>query len=350
MACDSLGAPQSRPKVLLFSAIDVNYLNDSLAQKGNVFGINGFLLAYIADWWSRDEDLSRSERALRRLSDIGTQCGVDSNFINVTLDSRELPKWDDDKAWAQVSRNLGAVAALARRTGLKGMAIDTENYHTKIWIAQPNRFERATKDKWRALVRARGAQVMHAIISEHPGIETVLLQEGAFWWYQRKDKSYEFWIDFYDGLSSMRPAGGLILATESTYSQTAATDIRVRSVEIGNGMLQNVQDRSYWKDHGSLAIGLWPLGKAYDDKSARYSVVAFTEQFNAAARFSERYVWIYGHGAAWWQMTEDEIKSAMRESRWIWGPRYQALPTIPELEQYRRVFAPSDIPTCAIPR
>jgi hypothetical protein len=347
-AVETRSAPQSKPKVLMFSAIDVDYLNDKLARRGNVLGVNGFMLAYIGEWWSREADLSKNAERLKRLTKLGTTCGIDSNFIKVALGYREIPQWDDEEAWAQVAKNFGAIAALARRTGLKGLAIDTENYDTKVWLAEPLRFKRASKDTWHAFVRKRGTQVMQAIISAYPGAETILLQEGAYWWYQRRERSYELWLEFYNGLASARPTGGLVVATESTYSQTSATDIRAKAREIRDSMSQHVQDRNYWNEYGSVAIGVWPLGKSYDDKSARYSVADFMQQFNAAAELSKRYVWIYGHGAAWWQVTEDEIKRYADESHWIWGPKYQAAPTIPALDQYRQVFAPSTVPVCSI--
>lgn len=343
---DSWCASDSRPKVLIFSAIDVDYLNDTLVDRGNAFGVNGFMLAYIGEWWSHETDLASNERRLKRLSELGTRCGLNNNFIKVALGYRAVPQWDDEDGWTGVERNIGAIAALARRTGLKGLAIDTENYDTKVWEAHPLRFKRTKKDDWRGLVRKRGAQLMHAIVSAYPDAETLLLQEGAYWWFQRRDEFYELWIDFYDGLASVRPAAGVVVATESTYSLTKAAEIRARVAEIRDSMSQHVQDGDYWKDHGSLAIGMWPVGKAYDDKSARYSVGAFEQQFDAATHLSSRYVWIYGHGAAWWQMTPEQLGGYARDAHWIWGAQYQAIPTIPLLDQYRRVFAPITVPTC----
>jgi hypothetical protein len=339
---------QVRPKVLLFSAIDVDYLNDTLARRGNVFGVDGFMLAYIGDWWSQDSEISKNENRLARLTALGSKCGIDSNFLKVALGYRVIPEWEDENSWAQIERNIGAIAALAQRTGLKGLAIDTENYRNNLWADRSLLSKQTNKSQARALVRKRGAQLMHAISAAHPSAVIILLQEGAFWWYQRRDKSYEFWMDFYNGLASVRPEGGLVIGTESTYSLTNRRDIDERITELREIMLQHAEDRNYWKARGSVAIGMWPVGKEYDDKSARYPVAAFQQQFNAATDLSERYVWIYGHGSAWWQLPREQIQRYSRESHWIWGPEHQALPTVSNLDEYRRVFAIRKISPCVI--
>jgi hypothetical protein len=339
---------QVRPKVLLFSAIDVDYLNDTLARRGNVFGVDGFMLAYIGDWWSQDSEISKNENRLARLTALGSKCGIDSNFLKVALGYRVIPEWEDENGWAQIERNIAAIAALAQRTGLKGLAIDTENYRNQLWADRSLFSKQTNKSQTRALVRKRGAQLMQAISTAHPSATTILLQEGAFWWYQRREKSYEFWMDFYNGLASVRPEGGLVIGSESTYSLTEPRDISARVTELRETMLQHAEDRAYWQGRGSVAVGMWPVGKAYDDKAARYPVAAFQQQFNAASDLSERYVWIYGHGSAWWQLTRDEIHRYTRQSHWIWGPEHQAIPTVPTLDEYRRVFAPQNISPCVV--
>jgi hypothetical protein len=342
----SSNASEVKPKVLLFSPIDVGYLNETLIMRGNDFGFRGVMLAYIGEWWSKPDELLKHERSLKRLTTIGASCGLDSNFIKVALGYRTIPEWDDDSGWDRVTRTIGMIASLARRTGIRGLAIDTENYDTKLWWASSIRFKAAQRESWRGLVRERGTQVMRKILSAYPEAEIVLLQEGGFWWHERQDKFYELWIDFFNGLASLRPKQGIVLGTESTYSIINANAMGARALEIEQSMLRNVQDPDYWRAHGSVAIGMWPIGKTYEDKSARYSLHDFKQQFSEAVKHSSRYVWIYGHGSAWYQMSSEDIERYNGESHSLWGLPYLQIPTIPDLDLYRKIFASNAVSVC----
>lgn len=57
-------------------------------------------------------------------------------------------------------------------------------------------------------------------------------------------------------------------------------------------MQEHVQDKVFWLNKCSVAIGMWPLGKSYD-KAARYTPAQFKAQFQAAVALSPRYVWLF---------------------------------------------------------
>lgn len=146
--------------------------------------------------------------------------------------------------------------------------------------------------------------------------------------------AYEMWIDFYNGMASLKNKTGLVIASERTYAAFERNAvIRIYNL-INRTMDANVQDRVFWKEKCSIALGMWPLGKSYTDKSARYSATAFQEQFEQAIKLSPKYVWIYDHGAAWYQLKKEEVERYTRNNRWIWMKESQMLPADAEILKY----------------
>jgi hypothetical protein len=334
----SSAAPSDGPRILMFSAIDIEYLSDSLRRWGQDIGINGFILSNVADWWSTKDHLSRNLKLLTEINRKGGAHGIDSNFIKVALGYRELPLWTDDHAWSQVIDNFRIISGLIRESGTRGIAIDTEKYNVdSLFNPESVRFRAIAREELRRKIYERGRQLMQALSNTFPDIEVILFPEGH---YYRKngDKEYEHWIDFFNGMASVRNRKGIVLATESTYSIVRGNKLLTTVNDMLQTMAEHVADPNFWKDKCSIAIGMWPLGKTYSDKSARYLVRDFKEQFSTAVAVSPKYVWIYDHGAAWFQLSEEEAEKYTRNGRWIWKKKNQMLPTTANIQGYYEVL------------
>ena len=74
--------------------------------------------------------------------------------------------WTDDAAWANLANSMAVVGWLTKKTGLKGINCDLEDYHNQ------KQYERQPGDpEWDELVkiaRRRGAQVFGAFFRENP--------------------------------------------------------------------------------------------------------------------------------------------------------------------------------------
>jgi hypothetical protein len=103
-------------------------------------------------------------------------------------------------------------------------------------------------------------------------------------------------------------------------------------------MIEHVEDPVFWKERCSIALGMWPLGKEYDNKAAHYSSLVFKEQFSQAVTLSPKYVWIYDHGASWFQLKREEAEKYTKGGRLIWGKEYQILPTDPNINEYYSIL------------
>ena len=340
-ATESIDPPHPQPKVLMYSAVDLHYAADTLEFWGKDVGINGFMLSYLAEWWSSKTDLDKHKAALKRLNSVGQQYGIDSNFINVAL-GYNLPLWTDDKAWKGIIDSFKNIAELAKETGSKGISLDTEPYIIALYDSSKLLDKSTTREQMRAKVYLRGQQIMQALTTAYPDIEVIILPEGAFYWFnddQRGDsgQQYELWIDFYNGIASVKNKRGLILASERSYEVTDRNFLTNINSLVDTTMKTHANDPSFWHQHCSIALGMWPLGKEYDNKAPRYSPALFKTQFTQAVQLSPKYVWIYGHGSAWYQLKPGDVARYNANNR-LWAKDYQILPTTQNIDAYYSVL------------
>lgn len=329
------------PKVLIFSTVDIQYLSDSVERWGKEIGVNGFLLSYVADWWTQRAELFRNLDLMREVNRRGAACGVDSNFINVALGYKELPLWTDDKAWAGVLQNFRGIAEFIRQSGTRGIAIDTEPYNAALFNSRAARFKDIDREILRARVYQRGREIMRALTEVYPEIEVIILPEGALYWFNPEggiSHDYELWIDFFDGAASVRNRRGIVIAGERTYSVPDKSSMEKIYNRTEDSMRGHAGAPQFWNKKCSIALGMWPLGREYNDKSARYSPSDFRMQFSAAVALSPRYVWIYDHGAAWFSLKKEEVEKYTSNGRWIWEKSYQAMPAIKNIDEYYAVL------------
>jgi hypothetical protein len=335
-------SPVSKPKVLLFSAIDGEYLADSLEHWGNDVGVNGFMMANVADWWSTKNEIFKNLDLLKKINAQGQQYNIDSNFIKIALGHSQLPLWTDDKAWAGVLDNVKNIAELIKQSGTKGIALDTEPYEASLFDTKAVRFKSTNRDILKAKVYQRGKEIMQALTGVFPDIEVIILPEGSFYWFNPDQGSvasaYELWIDFFNGMASVKNKKGIVVAGERTFHVTDRNSLNKVYNMINNTMIEHVEDPVFWKERCSIALGMWPLGKEYDNKAAHYSPLVFKEQFSQAVTLSPKYVWIYGHGASWFQLKREEAEKYTKGGRLIWGKEYQILPTDPNINEYYSIL------------
>lgn len=337
--CKNASAGETKPKVLIFNAIDIEYLSDTMRHWGKDVGINGFMLAYVAQWYSPKEDIFKNLGTLKKINREGIKYGIDSNFIKIAIGYKELPLWTDDAEWAGVLNNFKYIAELIKKSGTKGIAIDTEPYtdNAELFDSKAKRFKGIERDLLKARIRQRGREIMRTLTGVYPDIEVILLPAGANYWFISKYPQYEMWMDFYDGMASVENKKGIILGAEQTYNPSDMDSfVRINSL-IGDTMQKNAKDPAFWNKNCSIALGVYPLGKTYNDKSARYPAAEFRRQLSYAMKLSPKYVWIYDHGTAWLQLDKKEVAKYTANGRGIWFPESQALPVDPEINEYYSV-------------
>ena len=341
------------PRLLYFSG-NVSHVGDTAAD-WVARGFAGFLYSYLFhDWatniWAQDGNpdstgpddllLAEVQQALRTASDAG----LDEHVLKVAFYT-DLPDPFDDRAYATLLENFRQGARFALATDMQMLAIDTEyvaeQYH---YTWEGYDYERYTRGELAAKIRQRWHEVGAVIAAEAPDMHVGVLPEGMIYY-------GPLWIELFagllEGLQEGQTQGNVHVLCEGTYSVREPEEIREHAAsvrELTTAYLTGKARRA-WDERGKLALGAWPLGYyrairdaggkflgwsgnketfgnrivgSYADKSARYPAEEFRTQLAAIRTFSDDYVWIYGHGSSWWQITARQAET--------YSQKYQAFP------------------------
>lgn len=343
--------PPATVKTLFYGWLNERWVAATMANWANK-GIGGFMIAGQIQWFTPSSDLETYNRAsFTALNANGAPIGITDNFPVISLTAQNwandafLPAWSDSAGWSSLlSGGMTAIANFVKTTGCKGIVFDTENYSGYLmWNASDPRNGGMATDALKVLVYQRGQDLMNALQAAYPNIQIILIQEGALW-ASINDPNYELWPSFYKGMASVQQST-IVLGAESTYPEdpllstlygNPAQFIADRKALLNNSMAQYSGN---WSTQGSLAVGMRPLGVDYSNKGARYTPDVFKAQLAAAKSAADKYVWIYSHGSAWWQMTQAEVNQ-YSASPWHYTASDigNTLPTISSLSTYFNVL------------
>ena len=360
-------AKKDRPRTLVFSPINVNYLRETAplwAQRG--FG--GFLFDQImGDWssdvWAVDGDpktRGENDKLLQETLACNRACaavGIDANFVKVAL-YNEWPDPFDEAAWKQIAENFRQGARFAKMSESKGVAIDTEyiaQVYQPTWpgYAKNPQPLPALKSK----IEARWHTILAGMLREFPDMELLTLPEGVHHY-------GELYSDLFRGLvgamADARAPGGIHVMTEGTYHTTNLGGLETYAKDV-NAEINEVLSPSqlaYWKTRGTIILGAWPLGYyrqlgtengepvyggrkeifgdqpvgSYADKSEWYRPEVFATQMAGLHSFNPKYNWIYAHGAVFYQWSESD------KAKYLAGAHQAAsnatLPVVANLDAY----------------
>ena len=292
----SMLIPSACPKVLMFDGLDIlTQNNEQMAQYwGQRIGVDGFFVNNVmssGDDSVGDDENSPIYQSVKRFQEVDSKYGVTDNFIKLALYTE--PNWRVPAAQSQLVSNFRQAAHLARYAGLKGMALDLEQYINGYWNEDPAIPDKAER------VFALGRRIGGAILSEFPDAVIIVLPEVLAYtcppYKQEVCQAYALSPRFWDGLIQAH-FKELIIATENSYN-SSRPDLIARGVQetYRSNLLRNgVDPKSV-----AIALGIWPLAKTYTDKSARTTPAQFEERLRLAYQEQSPYIWIYGHGSAW---------------------------------------------------
>ena len=243
------------PKTLLFSEIDPDYLRKTARFWRRVVGMDGFILRGIAAWGDDPDAIGSKAAGLTAVNRACARHGIDRNFIKVSLGHGTLPVWSDEPAWSGIVALFGEAAGLAFATGCRGILIDTEPYTVPLWDPQAPRFEGRPPDGQRDRVSETGAAIMEAMVAAFPGIEVIVIPDGAYRWFAKGGRHYALWIDFFNGLASVKAPGGVIVGVESSYRATDPQSLFRLYHTLDSIMIRECEDPVYWQMRCGIALG-----------------------------------------------------------------------------------------------
>jgi hypothetical protein len=332
------------PKTLLFSPITPEYLQATAAD-WQATGFDGFLLSGIMSNWADDiwatdgDSLTRGadDKTFQRLKECNEVCrkaGIEDNFIKIAFYSH-VPLWTDEAAWKSACRNFFEAARFARETGCRGIALDIE-YVGEQYELDWEGYDYQTYSQCQLQTAAigRGRELVQAMLEAFPEMVFLHLPEGITYYGPLASNLFSGMVQ---AMAKANAEGGMYLLTEASYDMTSTLGLIHYARTIESKVL-DVLDKSsaeYWKKNGGIALGGWPLGYyrkildeqgkfigwsgkqekfgneivgSYADKSSRFPVEEFRAQYAGLLLGSDRYCWIYGHGATWWHYSEEEAR------------------------------------------
>lgn len=358
---------KERPRTLVFSPINVNYLRET-APLWAKRGFGGFLFDQIMnDWksdvWAVDGDAitrGADDKLLQETLACNRACravGIDANFVKVAFYS-EWPDPFDDAAWKQIAENFRQGARFAKMSESKGVAIDTEYIAQQYQPTWPGYGKNPHPlPELKSKIEERWHTILDGMLQEFPKMELLTLPEGIHYY-------GELYSDLFRGMvgamADANAPGGVHVMTEGTYHITdlGGLETYAKSVreEIDDAL--SPSQRKYWDKRGTIVLGAWPMGYyrqvgtengepvysgrketfgdkvvgSYADKSAWYTPEVFAQQMAGLNTFSPKYNWIYSHGAVFYQWNEAD------KTKYLSGA-HKALsnatvPTIANLDEY----------------
>lgn len=218
------------------------------------------------------------------------------DFLPVAVSSQGQDhgfSWFDDERWKTVLSNWEIAVGVAEQSGLRGLILDPEHYGARLFEYETMR-ARADRDReaYRRQVAARGRALMRATARIFPAA-TILCVFGPS--LARRDKSYDLWGAFSEGMLAAAPPGATIVdGYEFAYAfktreqfEAARLEIRRAAASAERGAQTRVQ----------VGFGLWlDYGKRWSatDPSANYFAPAsFARALEGALAAADRYVWVY---------------------------------------------------------
>lgn len=366
-----------QPRLMYFSG-NVNHVADTAADWRSR-GFDGFFYSYLfRDWtsdiWAEDGQIATvgpDDALFQECHDAIAEAvteGLTEHALKVAFYSK-LPDPFDEAQYGKLLGNMREGVRFARDAGFSLFAIDTEYVSEQYeYECKDYDYTRYSREELAAKLRGRWREVGLTIAREAPGLEVGVLPEGMLYY-------GPLWMEVFagllEGLQEGNLQGDVHVFCEGTYSMRDPDEIR----EHAEAVRQRTADRltgeaaACWAAKGKIALGAWPLGYyrevkdsagkflgwsgkrekfgdqivgSYADKSDRYPIEEFRAQLAAIRTYSDRYCWIYGHGASWWQVTEEQADR--------YEERIQSLPrenfllaTAPNIEDYYKASAERNV-------
>ncbi len=273
------------------------------------------------------------------------------NFVIMWSGMDEGWDWFNNTDWAAAEKNIRNFAKTAKAGRFRGIAFDSEPYVGSSWNydKQPQQ-QTKTFPEYQQQVRKRGAQFMTALQSEQPGTQVLtlgLLSWMKHLWLAKIEPSklqqelakndYGLWPAFVNGMLDVaQPSSAIIDGNEWSYyfSQAAEFDKTHNLIfKDARMFVDRINDRKYAKNvklgqsvFSDLLLDLFPphakdsqYGKTMPHfLSQNDRLLLLEHNIYHALRTANRYTWVYGERADWWQNKipkSIEVTAAIRRAK-----------------------------------
>ena len=269
----------------------------------------------------READFSDAKRMLPVLTSAP---GLGESVLRMGLTMKKRIDWNDDVRWQRLCENVAVVARLAKEGGIKGFAIDEEDY------CKTEQFQRINGDApypvLKEKVRARGREFFAAIFKEFPDarINSSWLYSTILRWPRwikpsRGDDQRaaleslgELWPYFMNGFIDVMPPEAMLAEgnEERGYHGIALNrDFEVAAWETSRGILPQIAPENRRKFLGQLSVSFGCYIDMYVNASTVKDYyhpplcgsrsVRFYSNISRMLAVADDFIWIYGEKGQW---------------------------------------------------
>jgi hypothetical protein len=245
------------------------------------------------------------------------------NFLRVNTVPGTL-KWNDDKSWSIVARNMGTMAWFAKNTHLTGICYDPESYAAPQFQWDAN--SGLSFDQCQLLARKRGRLLMDAMAKEYPnitfwGLFMFSLSRSALDNRQPEEilsaDKYGLYPAFINGLlDRLPPKAKLVEGNEDAYYVKSDEDLLRLYHDARMKALAFVAPGNINKFKTQYSVGLSAYIDMYSNPTGgifampatanRTRLERFRDRLTTAMDITDEYVWVYDESHKWWDIPYSE--------------------------------------------
>ena len=345
----------TNPKILMFAPVPVQYVIDNVNYWADSLSIDGFIIGNVCTWYSTQTELEEKTVIIAEFNRICKEHSIKYNFLKIALGYREFPIWTDSLKIQLQLEKFAFIADWAKKVGFYGIAFDTEPYTVSLWNPDDERFKLIPEKELTDDIYEFSKKLSYAIISNYRDCSVIILPEGEYFEQKKFDKGYSLWNYFFEGLNG-GDLSEIIVGCEMTYKITNPAKIEKYNSELLEAFNSDYWEKGKLVKNIKFTFGSWPLGfyknvkipstgkriflnknlkkmkNSYGDKSPNYTPEEFETQLEEFRKYSPEWIWIYAHGASWWQL--DTLKYEN-----IWNPENQSLPVCEDFQEYIKILS-----------
>lgn len=237
----------------------------------------------------------------RQLSAITACKGLGKSMALMLMTPKKRIAWDDDRAWSVISNNVAMIAKIAKAGGMKGLAIDHEDYYL---ARQFNQKAEDPKGVWE-IARRRGRQVCGGLFAEFSDAKVL-----GFWMFSDGGR---LWRAFLNGMLDVMPYEARLIDGNENYGYQADAgkgDFRSDTWYISRSLRNSAvcpENRRKYDRCVSVSFGQYIDSYLSTNAASTYfmpplngsRIERFEDNLSEAVRYSDDLVWIYGERGTW---------------------------------------------------
>ncbi len=264
------------------------------------YNLSGFILTALpSNWNSNTKELGKYFWQCRRLTWFFPQ-----SFLRISLTEKNMPSWENKEEWVSVNAKLKNIVRFARFAGFAGILLDTKAYDPAAW--NPSYFtpyKNISEDLARKIIYQEGRTIMTIINDTFPKAKILITPAGLLAQPRENQEfhPYYYWIHFFNGLLSIDHPGLVVLIPEESYFFSQKTEFTNFQKYTREQLQAQLDYPETWFKNQALALMAWPLGTTDQDKQPFMDAQTFKTQLFWLQKYSQKYVFIFSKGQAWWQ-------------------------------------------------